>query len=139
MTIAVVLGNRNNDDGTLSDIALQRMDITLQLLQHTAIDSILLSGGIANKVCNVSESHLMQQYLIAHGVSASRILLEDHSLTTQQNAQYCAPIINNMTADTVWLITSAQHMHRAYLNPLKLFAKYLDSNITLIPYTGGTP
>ncbi len=138
MTIAVVLGNRNNDDGTLSTIGTERMQATLQLLATTQIDSIILSGGIANSIANVSESQLMYDYLVEHNISPDRLIIEDNSLTTEQNAQYCAPIINSIMPDTVILVTSHDHMHRLFYNPIKLFAKHIDSSITLTPYTGGT-
>lgn len=138
MTIAVVLGNRNNDDGTLSTIAHERMQLTLQLLQQRHIDKLILSGGMANITSGVTEAQLMQQYLVAQGVDNNSIILEDKSTTTATNAKYCAPIINGISPSTVILVTSAEHMNRKVLNPLKLFAKYLNSNIQLLGYKGDT-
>ncbi len=138
MTIAVVLGNRNNDDGTLSSLAIERMQLTLQLLGNTSIDKIILSGGMANITSGVTEAQLMQQYLVAQGVDNSNIILEDKSTTTATNAKYCAPIINSLQPSKVVLVTSAEHMDRKILNPLKLFAKYIDKHIQLVGYKGDT-
>ncbi len=138
MTIAVVLGNRNNDNGTLSSIALERMALTLQLLQQQQIDKLILSGGMANITSGATEAQLMQQYLVTHGVDNSQILLEDKSTTTATNAKYCAPIVNNLHPSKVVLVTSAEHMDRKMLNPLKLLAKYLDKHIQLVGYKGDT-
>lgn len=138
MTIAVVLGNRNNDDGTLSDIGTQRMQLTLQLLQLQHIDKVILSGGMANVASGITEAELMQQHLLAQGVAKDKIMLEDKSTTTATNAKYCAPIINNLCPSKVVLVTSAEHMDRKVLNPLKLFAKHLDKTIQLVGYKGDT-
>lgn len=138
MIFGIVLGNANNDDGTMSDIMLERMQLTLQLLSHTHVDKIILSGGIANKRANVSEAEVMCHYLTTHGVSQHMLILEQQSTTTAENALYSGKILVNYCVDSVILITSPQHMHRIILNPIRLFEKQIDSKTKLIPYCGGT-
>lgn len=138
LTIMVVLGNRNLDDGSMSQAGLYRVRLALDIIKQNTVDKVILSGGIANTKANVSEAQLMHDWLTYHGVDSDMLIKEEQSLTTQQNAKYCAAILSHMpTVDKVILVTSADHMQRPFLNPIKLFAKALPSNITIIPRSKG--
>ena len=136
MKVAVVLGNRLNDDKSITSIMEQRLMLTLKLIEEHCPDKIIVSGGVANPVAGVSEAYVMNEWLVNHGVDKSMIIQEDNSLTTKENAQYSVPIIVELGAETVILCTSEEHMKRWYLNPVKLFKKQLKKypNIQLQPY-----
>lgn len=136
MKVAVVLGNRLNDDASITSVMEQRLKLTLQLMQEHAPDKIIVSGGVANPVAGVSEAQVMSNWLVSHGVDIDLIVKEDKSLTTKQNAKYSVPIAVELGAKNVILCTSAEHMSRWYLNPVKLFRKQLKKypNIQLTTY-----
>lgn len=132
MLVAVVLGNRMNDDGTPSQLMLKRMDLTLQMYQKLHPDKIILSGGLANPTAGITEAQFMRNYLIAQGLSPDVLIEENNSLTTKQNAQFSVPMAVQMGADSIVVVTSAEHMSRSFLNPLKLFQKQLaKTNVRL--------
>ena len=88
MKIAIILGNRMNDDGTISNTMKKRLDLTLELYNEYKPDKIIVSGGIANKVANISEASKMEEYLIEKGLDPELIIKEDNSMTTRENALY---------------------------------------------------
>ena len=135
MLVAVVLGNRMNDDGTPSTTMLNRMQLVLQAYQKLCPDKIILSGGLANKKAGITEAQFMYDYLASRGIPADVLHKEENSLTTQQNAQFSVPMAKDMGATDIVVITSAEHMSRPFLNPLKLFQKQLSgTQITLYGY-----
>lgn len=136
MKVAVILGNRLNDDASITPVMEQRLQLALKLVEEHAPDKIIVSGGLANSAAGVAEAQVMCDWLIAHGVDENLIVKEDKSLTTKQNAKFSVPLAVELGAKTVLLCTSSEHMNRWYLNPVKLFVKQLKKypNIQLIPY-----
>ena len=132
MLVAVVLGNRLNDDGTPTELMLKRMQLTLEMYVKFNPDKIILSGGFANKKAGLTEAQFMHKYLVEKGLPTDVLVAEDNSLTTAQNAQFSVPMALEMGADELVVVTSAEHMSRSILNPLKLFQKHLKGkDVTL--------
>lgn len=132
MLVAVVLGNRMNDDATPTQLMLKRMQLTMEMFVKFNPDKIILSGGLANKKAGITEAQFMRNYLIEKGIPAEILVEENNSLSTKQNAQFSVPMAVEMGADEVIVVTSSEHMSRPFLNPLKLFQKQLGGkNVTL--------
>ncbi|MCM1194881.1 MAG: YdcF family protein [Corallococcus sp.] len=127
MLVAVILGNRINDDGSMSDLMKKRLKTALEIDKLYNPSKIILSGGIANKKAVVSEAQMMYDFLADNGVDRDKLIMEDKSLTTKQNAEFSVPIAAQAGADELLLCTSTEHMCRPYLNPIKLFQKQLRS------------
>ena len=125
MLVAVVLGNRINDDGSMSDLMLRRLKMTIKVYKSFSPAKIILSGGVANRKVDISEAQMMKDYLVANGVPQELLLLEENSLTTKQNAEFSVPMVAETGATELLLLTSTEHMNRSYLNPIKLFQKQL--------------
>lgn len=125
MLVAVVLGNRINNDGSMSELMLKRLQMTLKVYKTFAPNKIILSGGVANTKVNISEAEMMCDYLVANGVPQDILVLEDKSLTTKQNAEFSVPIAIELNATELLLCTSSEHMSRPHLNPIRLFQKQL--------------
>ena len=125
MLVAVILGNRLNDDGSISNIMEARLRSALKVEALFCPDYFVLSGGMANAEAGTSEAQVMRDYLVERGIPLCKIVLEDKSLTTKQNAEFSAPICAKLNATEVLLCTSLEHMSRSFLNPIKLFQKEL--------------
>ncbi|MCM1289225.1 MAG: YdcF family protein [Corallococcus sp.] len=136
MKVAVILGNRLNDDASITAVMEERLMLAMQLITEYSPDKIIVSGGVANPAAGVSEAQVMKDWLVMHGIDKDLIVQEDKSLTTKQNAKYAVPIIVGIGAKNVFLCTSQEHMKRWYLNPVKLFRKRLKKypNIQVQPY-----
>lgn len=62
-----------------------------------------------------SEAAVYRQALLALGVRADDLLLEPNSMNTWQNAQFSAPLLEQLGAQRVLLVSSATHLPRAGL------------------------
>ena len=127
MKVLVTLGNRMNDDGTLSNAMLDRLNKTLEVEKE--YDKVIVTGGIANPKAGVAEGDKMCEWLVEHGVNPDKILVENRSLTTKENAKYTAQILAGIGVNEITLLSSAYHIDRWYLNPSKLFKKYAKVTI----------
>ena len=138
MKVAVILGNRMKNDQTMSKTMIKRLELGLKLNMELNPDKIIVSGGIANKQANVSEAVKMKEYLTAHGVNPGKIILEDRSLTTAQNAEYSIPLAIQEGAHTLILCSTKEHIRRWFLNPVKIFQKQLTgTGVELVVYSDG--
>lgn len=139
MKVFVLLGNRMNDDGTLSELMKLRLGLAVKYYEENKPDKIIVSGGIANKKAGVAEADKMEEYLLSSGIPQDVIIKEDKSLTTKQNAEFSCPKAKELGADTMVLCTSKEHMTRWYLNPVRLFKRYLKkygaTDVKLVTYT----
>ena len=127
MKVLVVLGNRMNDDRTFSDAMMDRLNKTLAVAED--FDKIIVTGGIANPLAGVAEGDMMSQWLIENGVPMSKILVENRSHTTKENAKFTAPILKGIGAEDVTLLSSAYHIDRKAYNPVRLFKKYTKLSV----------
>lgn len=110
-----------------------RCDKAIELYNNNKINYILLSGGVGyfNRNRKNTEAKLMYDYLLENGISKDKILLEDRSRNTYQNALYCGILLGkkfDLENDKFLLITSESHMKRSYLLFKSLIKDiYLDS------------
>lgn len=125
MHVLVVLGNRMNDDGTMTGLSVKRLNAAMRFAVAFGVDKIILSGGVANKKANRSEAAAMREYLVDNCVAEDKLIREDQSTTTEENAKYSVPIAAKLGATEITVITSNEHMSRNFLNPIKLFEKEL--------------
>ena len=126
MLVAIILGNRLNDDGSMSEILKKRLEATLRLNKAFSPSKIIVSGGVANPKAGLSEAQVMRDYLVEQGVESDKIVLEDNSMTTKQNAEFSVPTAAQLNATEIILCTSTEHMGRKFLNPIRLFSNQLE-------------
>ena len=75
---------------------------------------IMYTGGNARLVdSDPSEAAEARNLLVALGVDASRIQIEERSRNTDQNARFTAALVKPKPGQTWWLVTSAWHMPRS--------------------------
>lgn len=136
MKVAIILGNRMNDDGTISATMKKRLDLTLELYKELQPDKIIVSGGIANRIAGISEASKMKEYLIDNGIKEDLIILEDESRTTRENALYSVPKALELNPDTIIICSTIEHFTQVPYNTVKFFSDELqDKDIRLMVYT----
>lgn len=82
----VVLGNTVHSDGSLSERLRARLDKTQELYGQRISPLIFVSGGLGKE--GHYEGTAMQRYLVAHGVPAAAIVVDnagDNTLATARN------------------------------------------------------
>ena len=96
------------------DSSAERVLTMLQLARRFPQARIAFSGGSGNLFLNsVSEAPIAAQLLDEFGVSRDRILLEDNSRTTAENASMLRAKLAPRPGERWLLVTSAFHMPRA--------------------------
>ena len=90
----IALGFQLNPDGTMRDELVERLRVLLAASEqypHALI--VCTGGGTAADEPAATEAGCMAEWLISQGVDSSRVIAEDHSLTTAQNAIYTFDIL----------------------------------------------
>ena len=91
----VVLGFQLNPDGTIREELEERLKAALAASEKYPHAFIACTGGgTAAEDPDATEAGRMAQWLEAHGIDPSRIIVEDHSLTTAQNAVFTLDILS---------------------------------------------
>ena len=91
-----------------------RLDKALEYSREAPDAVIVVSGGQGPDE-TVSEASVMRDYLVAHGMDADRIIVEDRSTSTAENFEYSSALIGErlgMGADVVF-VTTRFHVFRA--------------------------
>lgn len=128
MVIAVILGNRMNDDGSMSDVMRARLELAKKLWDERRPDYMILSGGAPNKKTPITEASVMYDYLVAQGVDPGVLIKEDRSNVTNQNARNSVAIARELGADTLIVCSSHSHLTRRCFNPPKQFARHMKGS-----------
>lgn len=114
-----------NGYGNLSGDAANRLLTTARLQIKTGLPIIISSGE--SYADSGNESQIAKRQLIGLGIAGSKIIIEDKSRDTRENARNTAQILNSSGFKHPVLITSAFHMDRS----VRDFAKY---GIIVQPY-----
>ena len=90
----VVLGFQLNPDGTMREELIGRLNVVLAASEKYPNAFIACTGGgTAAEDETATEAGRMAEWLEAHGIDPARLIVEDRSLTTAQNAIYTFDIL----------------------------------------------
>ncbi len=106
----IVLGAKMNHGGP-SVVLRQRLDKAIDYLEQNPDTIVIVSGGQGADE-PVSEAQGMRDYLVAHGVDETRIIMENQSTTTKENLNFSAEYIN-IEEDRVGIVTNNFHVYRS--------------------------
>lgn len=141
MTVAIVLGNWLNNDGSISKLLEKRLLMAKELYFNKEVDKLIVSGGLANKKAGISEADAMAKILIKDGVKEEDIIIENKSKTTNENALFSIPLAKQLGAKRIIVVSTIEHFTIYFYNVLKIFRaaidKFYDEDIRLMVYTDG--
>jgi uncharacterized SAM-binding protein YcdF (DUF218 family) len=106
--VLIVLSGSMVDDQYLGESSYWRCVYAVVAWRQGHFQRILITGKASEKV---PAAVLMRDFLLAHGVPASVIVIETESSSTRENAQRSAPLLAAMPGRKV-LLTSDYHMPR---------------------------
>jgi uncharacterized SAM-binding protein YcdF (DUF218 family) len=123
-------------EGKPSPALKERCQTALMLYKQGKVDYLLLSGGPEDN--GITEAASMKNYLVAHGVPSTQLILEERSTNTKENLQNSAAILQQKHFTKITIITHDYHMYRA-LNYAKWFGIIADpspvhSKVLFVPY-----
>ena len=109
----VALGFQLNPDGTMREELIERLKVLLAAAeQYPQALIVCTGGGTAADDPAATEAGRMAEWLKAQGVDPVRIIVEDHSLTTAQNALFTLDILEERypQAKQLAIISSDYHI-----------------------------
>ncbi len=90
----VVLGFQLNPDGSMRDELVERLHVALASAeQYPNAWIVCTGGGTAAEEPTATEAGRMAEWLVDNGIASERVIVENQSLTTAQNAIYTFDIL----------------------------------------------
>jgi len=86
---------------------------TLRLALRHPEAKVLIAAGPAALVAQEPEAVAAQRFFADFGVAADRIIIDDRSRNTEENAQFAKALAGETAGQTWLLVTSAFHMPRS--------------------------
>lgn len=113
----VVMGYQLNDNGSMKPELLDRLGVAIRSAKKYPNAYVICTGGPTSKVEGLTEAAMMKQWMTICGIEESRILLEEGSFSTTENAQNTLmllyadyPQIRNLA-----IVTSDYHIRRSVM------------------------
>ena len=134
MNIIIVLGEKLDNSGNISETLKNRLDKAVEVYQ-TGNYNIIVSGGNVQTNTIYSEAYQMKQYLTnTLSIPTSKIITEPNSKNTIENAQYTLEIIKQKGGiDRIVVVSSEFHIKRVefifnyFFNPYGMSLYYVSS------------
>ena len=110
----VALGFQLNPDGTMRDELIERLRVVANSAEKYP-DALIVctGGGTAAENAAATEAGAMAEWLAENGVAPERIIVEDRSLTTAQNAIYTFDILAEQYPQVKQLAIASSDYHIA--------------------------
>jgi vancomycin permeability regulator SanA len=109
--VIVILGNKVNENGQLSERLKTRVDRGLKLYQKGGYQQILVSGGLGKE--GHLEGDAMAAYLIQKGVPSAAIFIDNKGNNTHATALNTKALFSNQTSITI--VSQYYHISRTRL------------------------
>ena len=123
--------------GDTPSLALQhRLEGALDYMEKYP-DSIAIVSGGKGQGENITEAKCMYDWLMEHGVSPDRVIMEDKATSTMENLQFSFDIIRSRGDEpdgNIAIVSSAYHLYRA-----KCMAKILGAEAAGVRGNMGYP
>lgn len=113
MKIILVLGSPNEPDGTLSAMAVSRLDVCINLYKE-GWDKIVLTGGFGThfNTSPMPHAHYLRRDLMSKGVDANDILALVESRHSVEDATLSKWIVDDYKPEEIAIVTSDYHARR---------------------------
>lgn len=106
----LILGNKVNEDGTLSPRLKARVEKGLQLFLENPSSIIIVSGGLGKE--GYYEGSEMKKYLVEHGVPVKKIITDDLGNNTLQTAVNYMELSKTHNLSSVMVVSQYYHISR---------------------------
>jgi len=108
--IGVILGNKVNEDGSLSERLAQRLACGLALYRTGRVARLLVSGGLGKE--GFYEGDKMRDYLRAQGVPDAAIIVDNQGNTTQQTVRNTLRLRSQLRFRSLIVVSQFYHISR---------------------------
>ncbi len=108
--VLIVLSSEMQRDNIVGPVSYWRTVYAARVFRTGHFRTIVFSGGFGGGQQSLAKT--MAEFASCYGVSADRILLEERSTSTYENALYTKQLLQNVPGKKI-LLTSDYHMFRA--------------------------
>ena len=115
--LAVILGNKVNADGTLSERLEKRLECGLQLYRDGRVKRVLVSGGLGKE--GFPEGDKMKEFLVRHGVPDSLVIVDNKGDNTLATVRNTLKLEDSLHFESIIVVSQYYHILRTE----KLFRK----------------
>ena len=122
--IAVILGNKVNEDGTLSERLEKRLECGLKLYKNGQVKKIIVSGGLGKE--GFYEGDKMKEYLIIKNIPDSLIVVDNFGNNTFATVNNTIKLKDSLGFESIIIVSQYFHLTRTKM----LFKKQGFKNIS---------
>lgn len=108
--LALVLGNKVNKDGTLSDALESRIQHGLDLYRAGRVKWVMVSGGYGKE--GFYEGDKMKEFLVTNGVPAERIVTDNQGADTQASVRNALKVKDSLKLNSILVVSQYFHVSR---------------------------
>ena len=108
--LAVILGNKVNEDGTLSKRLEMRLKTGVQLFKAGRIKRVLVSGGLGKE--GFYEGDKMKDFLVLHGVPDSLIIVDNFGNNTRVSVDNSLALKKQIHFNSLIVVSQYFHVTR---------------------------
>lgn len=124
--VAVVLGNKVNEDGSLSDRLKSRLNCGRELYEKGQIKGIIVSGGLGKE--GFYEAEKMKEYLVLNSIPDSIIIVDNKGDNTIQTVKNTLGLQQKYNFKSIIVVSQFYHLTRTKM----LFRKFGFNNISSV-------
>lgn len=107
---AVILGNKVNKNGTLSQRLQKRLECGMNLYKSGRVRLLIVSGGLGME--GHYEGSKMKEFLLSEGITEEAIIVDDYGANTLATAKNAAKIKETAGIDSVIVVSQYFHITR---------------------------
>ncbi|WP_029268846.1 YdcF family protein [Flavobacterium sp. KJJ] len=124
--VAVILGNKVNEDGTLSERLKKHLECGLGLYQNRRIKKIIVSGGLGKE--GFYEGNKMRDFLVANKVPDSLIIVDNFGNNTRATVENIMKLKDSLHFKSIIVVSQYFHVTRTKM----LFKKQGFQNVSSV-------
>lgn len=124
--IVVILGNKVNEDGTLSKRLEKRLECGLNLYRNRRVNKILVSGGLGKE--GFYEGDKMKDYLTENGVPDSVVIVDNLGDNTVKTVNNTLKLKDSLNFRSLIVVSQYFHLTRTKM----LFKKRHFENVSSV-------
>ena len=110
----VALGFQLEPDGTMRNELIERLKVVVRSAKkYPKAYIVCTGGGTASENDSATEAGEMAKWLILNGIDKKRVIIEDNSLTTAQNAVFSYDILTTQYPDVKYIAIVSSDYHIA--------------------------
>lgn len=108
--IAVILGNKVNEDGTLSERLEKRLECGLNLYRNHRVKKIMVSGGLGKE--GFYEGDKMKEFLISKNVPDTAIIVDNLGNNTRATVDNTLKLKDSLHFASIIVVSQYYHVTR---------------------------